>query len=231
MAAIMTLDFYQIYYKDEQLTDCYSFATPYKNENITDYFENKVISELVPRSTAHYISVCSWRLKAKRKDGYTPIVLRNDLELSEEKILSKEFDIAVLGPRSSTHKMMVSSALWHGGPMHDFAWENAIAELKKFMPIPEEVTTPIYENHFIARKEIYHDYVSNCLDPVMQYMAGKDVFFADSGYARKKERTQPGEVKRYQELTGRKDWPIAPFILERLLSIWINDKQFKIINL
>jgi hypothetical protein len=234
MVAAMSLQFYQIYFKDEQLTECYDFTARHRNEKITDFFENSIIADLVPKSTAEYISVCSWRLKKKRQDGWTPVILKGDLELTEEKILSHDFDVAVLTPRSKSHKMLGMSALWHGGHQHNYAWDNAITELKKFIKIPEEVTTAIYENHFIARKELYHEYVANFLNPVMQFMSGRDCFFVDAGYAPKKERDKSEgiqAVERYRKETRRNDWPIAPFILERLFSIFINDKQLKIINL
>lgn len=231
----MSLDFYQIYYQDEQLKECYDFATPCRNDALTDFFENHVIANLVPKSSADFISVCSWRLRKKRLDGLCPIILNNDITLSKEKILSHEFDIANLRPFSKSHRMLANARLWHGGSKHNYAWENAEEELRTIINIPVEVATPIYENHFIARKEIYHQYVSECLIPVMAFMREKEVFKADSGYAEKKERDRDGKgieaVKRYRELTGRNDWPIAPFILERLFSIWIKNKDFKIINL
>lgn len=227
------LKFYQIYYRDEQLKECYDFATAYRNGPPTDFFENSIIEDLVPKTDADYISVCSWRLRRKRLDGWTPVILKfanmGD-DLSEEKILKQDFDIAVLTPRSGSHKMLGMSEIWHGQ-----AWRGAFNELKKFMLLPEEVKTPIYENHFIARKEIYHAYVNNCLSHCMEFMSGRDVFFQDSGYSEKKSRDKQGggpqAVERYRQETGRKDWPIAPFILERLFSIWINDKDFKIINI
>jgi hypothetical protein len=230
----MSLQFYQIYYQDEQLKECYEFSKPYKNTKVTDFFENDVIKTLVPNCEASYISVCSWRLRKKRLDGWCPVILKGDMELSEEKILSHDFDVAVLTPRSKSHKMLGMSALWHGGYQHNYAWDNAITELKKLIHIPEEVRTPIYENHFIARKELYHEYVSSLLNPVMQYMSDRSCFFVDAGYAPKKERDRSEgiqAVERYRKETGRNDWPIAPFILERLFSIFINDKQLKIINL
>lgn len=230
----MSLQFHQIYYKDEQLKELYDFATPYRNEVVTDFFENSVIAREVPKCDAQYISFCSWRLRKKRLDGWCPVILKGAVNLTEEKILSQDFDVAVLTPRSKSHKMLGMSALWHGGYQHNYAWDNAIVELKKFITIPEEVKTPIYENHFIARKELYHEYVSSLLNPVMQYMSDRSCFFVDAGYAPKKERDKSEgvqAVERYRKETGRNDWPIAPFILERLFSIFINDKQLKIINL
>jgi hypothetical protein len=231
MVTAMSLDFIQIYFQDEQLKELYSFATPFRNEGLTDFFENQIIAREVPKLNSNFISVCSWRLRKKRQDGWTPVILKGDFDLTEEKILSKDFDVAVLTPRSQSHQMLANSAMWHGGAQHHFAWENAIKELKKFIEIPEEVNTAIYENHFIARKEIYHEYISSLLNPVMRFMSDRSVFFADSGYAQKKERQDPEAVKRYRKETGRNDWPIAPFILERMFSIFINDKKLKIINL
>lgn len=228
----MRLKFYQIYFEDEQRKECYDFATPYRNETLTDFFENDVIKNLVPETSTEYISVCSWRLRKKRQDGWTPVILKfNNLvdDLSEEKIFKQYFDVAVLTPRSGSHKMLTMAEIWHGQ-----AWREGIAELKKFIKVPDEVKTAIYENHFIAKKELYHEYVHTVLNPVMDFMRGNPVFFSDSGYAQKKERdrpTGPEAVKRYREKTGRNDWPIAPFILERLFSIFINDKNLKIINL
>lgn len=231
----MTLDFYQIYFKDEQLKVLYDFAIPYKNHSVSDFFENDVIKTLVPNSEADFISVCSWRLRAKRLEGICPVILKNDVSLSKEKILSQDFDIANLRPFSSSHQMLCNARFWHGGPQHNYAWEKAEEELSKFIHIPNEVRTAIYENHFIARKEIYRQYVSECLIPTMEFMGEKEVFKADAGYAEKKTRDRDGKgpdaVKEYRQLTGRNDWPIAPFILERLFSIWCNDKNFKIINI
>lgn len=213
------LTFIQIYYEDEQRDSLYDFAMPYRNESITHYFENAIIVNLVPQIQNELISVCSWRLKQKRGDMFR----LQDKRLSKEKILNTEFDIAVLTPRSPNHKMLVMAPLWHKDN-----WNVAFNELKKFIKVPREITTAIYENHFIARKEIYHDYVNNCLRPAIDFMSDKDCFFLDAGYAKRKTAK---EAQRYRDLTGRSDYPIAPFILERLFSIWIEGKGFKIVNL
>jgi hypothetical protein len=42
-----TLDFYQIYYKEEQRDYLYDFAIPYFNRKVTPYFENSLIKTLV----------------------------------------------------------------------------------------------------------------------------------------------------------------------------------------
>lgn len=228
----MTLKLWQIYYSDEQRQHCYNFVSCYRNYTLTDYFENTLIADLVPKTTADYVGVISWRLKEKRQSGLCPMILNiyGDDDLSEEKILSTGADVINLRPFSYGHQMLANAAKYHGGPQHNYAWENAIEELKKFMHIPEEVKHPIYENAFVAKRDIYVYYVRNCLIPVMDFMRDNPVFFADSGYAVKKERTDPESVKQYRAVSGRQDWPLAPFLLERLFSIYINDLNLKIVN-
>lgn len=209
------LTFYQIYYKEDQLSELYPFATPYFNSNLTDFFENSAIAELVPMCNSEKIGVCSWRLSQKRGNSFRV------KGLTRENLLD-DYDIAVLTPRSPSHKPLYMATLWHGK-----AWLDAITELKKFIKIPQEVKHSIYENHFVAQKDIYKDYVLTCLLPCMEFMANRKVFFAPSGYAKKKSQE---EVNEYRKKTGYVDWPIAPFVLERLFSIWINDQKFKIVN-
>lgn len=224
----MTLDFFQIYYDHSQLEKLYPFAIPYHNEKLTPYFENSVIADLVPKSDADLVSVCSWRLMQKRGDMFR----LKDKTLTLDKIFNTEFDIAVLTPRSPNHQPLSMAAQWHGE-----AWINGFHDMSMFLyrelkiRVPEELTHTIYENHFIAKRSIYTDYISKCLNPVIHYMEAlgeSSIYMADSGYARRKNEE---ERKRYTERTGRKDWPIAPFLLERLFSIWIEGKGYKVIPL
>jgi len=214
-----SLKFFQIYFKDEQKEEIYDFATPYLNQVLTPYFENTVIAEVVPKCNADFISVCSWRLRKKRGDMFR----LQDKTLTKEKILNSDFDVAILTPRSPTHNVMGMASHWHGA-----SWDNAIKDLRNFIKIPNVVKHAVYENHFIARGDIYRDYVNSFLLPVMDYMAVRDVYFADSGYHTRKTAA---EVLEYQTKTGNKFYPIAPFVLERLFSIWINDKNLKVIPL
>jgi hypothetical protein len=216
-----SLDFIQIYYREEQKSEMYDFAIPYLNETLTPYFENSVISDLVPKSNADLISVCSWRLRKKRTDR--AMQLRGATDLSEDKIIHSDFDVAVLTPVSSSHQALLMAEQWHGE-----VWVKAINKLREFIKIPRELKHPIYENHFIATKEIYHDYVNHCLVPTMAFVSGHSEFFDDSGYAKRKTAE---ERNAYFLATGKMDWPIAPFILERLFSTWINDKGLNIIKL
>lgn len=230
-----TLDFYQVIYKEEQRSHCYPFAKVYFNETLTYNFENDVICRLVPESSADYIGVASWRLKQKRNDGGTPKVLNFKLELSEEKILANDFDVAILTPRRPSFKPLDMAANWHGK-----VWQDAFSVFKTGFLDPMGILLPnleagedlkhtIHENHFIAKQSIYREYCQ-LLSLAIEFMrSNESVFLADSGYVNKKRDLQ--EVKEYQKKSGRYDWPIQPFILERLFSIWINNKNLNVINL
>lgn len=232
----MTLDFFQIYYDEKQKDSLYDFATPHFNETITHYFENSIIIDLVPDSQADLISVCSWRLKQKRGD-----LLRTRNEpLTKDKILNADFDVAILTPRHPNHKPLLMASEWHRvfdseGRIIATPWDDAFSVFKEFLKydlginVPNELSNTIYENHFIAKKEIYQDYIKGYLLPSMAFMRGKEVFRADAGYLPKKRNQE--EVKAYQMKSGRFDWPIAPFILERLFSIYCEGRGFKIVNL
>lgn len=225
----MTLDFIQILYDESQRSELYPFAKPYFNSGLTPYFENAIIGGIVPCCTADYISVCSWRLRKKRADGTHWLGGVNKDVLSEDKIEDAlPFDVAILTPHSPSHQPLVMAANWHGK-----AWVDAYNAFKPFLrqfgKVPDELKYSIYENHFITRGEIYKDYVGNWLIPAIDFISNKEVFFADSGYAKKKRDV--AEIERVRRLLMMADWPIAPFLLERLFSFYINDRNLKVINL
>jgi hypothetical protein len=221
----MSIDFYQILYHENQRQELYPFAKPYFSVGLTPYFENSFIAGLVPTCSSDYISVCSWRLRRKRGDAVHYLGGIGKDELTLEKIEAADFDVAILTPHSPSHKPLVMAANWHGKAWTD-AYEAFKPFLAKFGKIPQELTNAIYENHFIAKREIYQDYVKNWLIPAIEFMDYKDVFFQDSNYLPKKK--DQSEIMRVQWLLNRKDWPITPFILERLFSFYIEGKGFKV---
>jgi len=223
----MTLEFIQIIYEDVQAEQCYPFARIHKNETLTPYFENSVIAQLVPEIQSDLIGVCSWRLKQKRGDMFR----LSDKALDENKLIINDYDVAVLTPRSPSHKPLSMASHWHGT-----AWDKAFEVFKRFLKndlgvrVPHELTNAIYENHFVTKRGIYHDYVANYLNPAIQFISSfgdtsTNVFLEDAGYTKRKTNS---ERESYCKKTARKDWPIAPFILERLFSIYCEGKNFNI---
>lgn len=225
----MTIDFFQILYDETQREKLYPFAKPYFSCGLTPYFENAIIAGVVPTSNADYIAVCSWRLKQKRGDTIVQLGGMGKDELSLAKIeAAMPFDVAILTPHTPSHKPLAMAPNWHGK-----AWVDAFNAFKPFLAqfgkVPDELRYAIYENHFIARKEIYHEYVSTYLLPAIRFIGDNPVFYMDSLYVPKKK--DQAEIQRVQKLLKAGDWPILPFILERLFSFYINDKGFNVIKL
>jgi hypothetical protein len=216
-----TLDFYQVTYKHEHYTELYDFALPWYNHNLNEFFENWVISSLVPTLESELIGVCSWRLKAKRQDS-----IRTKGELTEEVLRTLDYDVAILTPRSNNHRPLEAAKTWHYPH-----WTPAIERLRDLIKIPQEVTHTIYENHFVADRDLYQDYVRRYLRPAIAFMKeNPEIFRAPSGYAKYKTE---GERKIIKEKLGLDDWPIGVFVLERLFSIYLQNekKHVKVIPL
>jgi hypothetical protein len=218
-----TVQFYQIFYKEEQFAELYPFACQFYHSDLDEFFENKVIADLVPRVTAtnDLIAVCSWRLKAKRQDS-----IRTKGELTYEKMCVLDYDVAILTPRSANHRPLEAAKTWHYPH-----WTPAIERLRDLIKIPQEVTHTIYENHFVADRDLYQDYVRRYLCPAIDFMKeNPEIFRAPSGYAKYKTE---GERKIIKEKLGLDDWPIGVFVLERLFSIYLQNekKHVKVIPL
>jgi hypothetical protein len=233
MLSNRSLDFFQIYFRKYQTSQLYDFAKPIFNKLPTPYLENSVIANLVPQSKADLIAVTSWRLKEKRKLFPTDMILKRSgrLELTEEKILSSDFDIAILLPRLNSHKMLFMASHWHGE-----AWTDAFLKLSSFLKnvlniqVPQEVKHAIYGNHFIAKRVIYQEYVRTCLIPVLQYMElDRGTFDRKINY---RSRIHPAEVAIASELEKvSSEWQVAVFLLERLFSVWINERKFHLVTI
>lgn len=224
-----SVDLYQIYYDRTQSQELYNFSKPVFSAGLTPYFENQFIAALVPQSQADYISVCSWRLRKKRAGASHYLGGFNNDEFTLEKIQeAMPFDVAVLTPHSPSHQPLAMAVNWHGK-----SWCDALQAFKPFLsnfgPVPDELRHSIYENHFIARREVYQDYVQNWLVPAIEFIGENSVFFADSNYTQKKRDNE--EIQRVHRLLKANDWPILPFILERLFAFYINDKNLNVIKL
>lgn len=218
------LQFMQIHYEWHQLDELYPFTTnAIFNPDLTEFFENDIIASHIPgvQDCIDIVGICSWRLKAKRQDS-----IRTKGPLTEETLRTMDYDVAILTPRSNNHRPLEAAKTWHYPH-----WTPAIERLRDLIKIPQEVTHTIYENHFVADRELYQDYVLRYLRPAIAFMKeNPDVFRAPSGYAKYKTEAERLIIK---EKIGLDDWPIGVFVLERLFSIYLQNekKHVKVIPL
>lgn len=211
--------FYQIYWDEKQLSELFPFAIPYHNQELTPFFENVIIKDLVLRSTSSKIAICSWNLKNKMRTNYPPY-----RELTEE-VLNSEYDVLSFTKQSPSHQMLAIANIWH--PEFTSILGKILDKIGFKLPI--EVKYPIYQNAFCAKIELYREYVRNMLIPAMWIMENdeeiKKLCWSDSNYY--KLRSVPGFAERVKQFLGVDYCPLHTFLAERFFSIWLDNKNIK----
>jgi hypothetical protein len=211
----------QIYYRDEQKVSCYPFADLYFNDGLTIFFENECIKKLVMESKADKIGVCSWKLKEKMR-----YYIGRPRPLTEE-VINSDYDVLSFTRNTQYHQMLTAADRWHKG------FREAITKIVESIGqrCPGEVKNPIYQNAFMCKREIYQDYVKNWLTPAMELMLNDQelnkLAMSDSNYSNlaKKDAATPEYL---QEKLGVSHYPLAPFILERLFSIYVHNSKINV---
>lgn len=212
-----TVDFIQIVYHQEQQKECYPFARVHFNNKLTHFFENSMIKDLVLASTADKISVCSWKLKQKMRWNVC-----RPRELTEE-VLKTDYEVLSFTCNTKYHQMMAAADKWHPG--FTGIMKRLLQSIGEIMP--SEISRPIYQNHFAASAQVYKSYVNEWLAPIMEVMNEDKECWADSGYSQlaKQDSLRPD---RLQELIGVPYYPMHPFLLERLFSIFCHNKKIRV---
>lgn len=214
-------DFYQIIYDDSQREACYPFAKVYFNEALTPFFENTVISEVVSASQADKIAVCSWKLKQKLR-----WYIGQPRDITQE-LLESDYEVMSFTRNSPYHRMFSAAEANHKGFLHAFKKMCEAIGVK----FTGEVKIPIYQNHFSAKREIYQDYVKEYLNPVMETMTTdpeiNKLVMADSNYSTLTSK-KPEHLKEIEQKLGINYYPLAPFLLERLFSVYVQNKKINV---
>ena len=213
------IELYQIYYEEKQKEKLFPFSKPYYNAGLTIFFENKVIADVVSASTADKIGVASWKLRDK---------LRINVGLSKtltQQQIESDYQVLSFTKNSKKHTMLAHLYQWHPKSRETMAllWS------KLGYKLPGEVKNPIYQNHYIAKAEIYRDYVENFLSPAMDLTLKDEelngLMLQPSGYGK---LNRQADLKSVKEKLGLSDYPLAPFILERCPSCFFQMKGYQI---
>lgn len=215
----MSAVLYQIYYAEEQKNKCFPFATLHFNPSLTIFFENAVIADLVMASEADKIGVVSWKLQDKLK---MRVGIRKPLTLEA---LNSDYEVLSFTRNSSRHQMLGMANVWHKEfiPTIKLLWE------KLGYKMPGEAKQPIYQNHWAGKSTIYKRYVEEFLKPAMEItLSDEQLYFKmiqASGYG----KLQRGaDLKSVKEKLAMTDYPLAPFILERCPSLWMDLHRIKV---
>lgn len=211
----------QIYYKDEQKTACYPFSDLHFNDKLTIFFENTPISRFVMEAKEDKIGVCSWKLREKMKYNVCrPRVLT-------EEVINSDYDVLSFTCNTRNHRMLEAADRWHAG------FRVAINKIVESIGsrCPGDVKIPIYQNAFMAKREIYQDYVKKWLNPAMELMI-KDsemnkIAMIDSRYTQLAKK-EAASFEYLKNQIGVPYYPMAPFLLERLFSIYVHNNKINV---
>ena len=211
----------QIYYEEEQKVHCFPFARLHFNDRLTIFFENSVIKDLVLASESEKLAICSWKLKQKLR-----WYIGKHRELTQE-VMDSDYDVLSFTRNSASDQMLAAANKYHKG------FKEGMQKICDHigLKVPGEVKQPIYQNHFSAKREIYLDYVQNYLSPAMEFMATdmKELAMSDSNYSQlSRSKITPEYL---MEKIGLPFYPLAPFILERLFSVYVQNKKIKVTHL
>lgn len=209
----------QIYYDAKQLSKIYPFAQPYLNEKLTVFFENTPISELVMSTKAEKIAVCSWKLRDKLRWNVPGETAPRELT---QGLLDSDYEVLSLTRNSADHNMLACAETWHPGFMNTF--DEMMEKIGKRRPVGR-IRYPINQNHFSARTTIYQNYVTNYLRPAMSALETMPEAMRDSHYTK---LVPDASITHLQKHIGLSYYPLVPFLLERLFSVYVQNEGIKV---
>jgi hypothetical protein len=205
----MSFTLWQIYYRDDQKKEIYPFSIPVYNQGLTIFFENDLIKRLVPTSETEYTAVASWKLsqKSRRIHPITPEALGSD------------YQVLSFTRNGRDHKMISMATHWHP----EFLPALKLLFEKLGLGVPRETKNPIYQNHHSSKTDIYKRYVSEFLSPAMEFIENdeelREKMLKPSNYGR---LSRDADLKSIKSKLGLNDYPLAPFVLERCYSLWLD---------
>lgn len=207
---------------EDKTKKCFPFAKIYNNDGkLTPYFESSVILDVLPKSKAKNVAVCSWRLKEKlRWNVPGPVKAR---EITEE-LLNTDYEVLSFTRNSHDHEMLAFADRSHPGFLGIF--DRILSAIGKTRP--REVKTPIYQNHMSVRRDIYLSYLYDYLSPGIHAMENDTelnaLAMSDANYS----TLAKTDFSWLKEVIGVPYVPFAPFLLERLFSVYCHNEKLNI---
>lgn len=214
---------HQIYFKREHLgfisPGCYS----YFNKQANKFLENQVIKDLVSHGhnrECEYFGVLSW--KFSRKVGFS-------YDYMKSLIYQDNFSHDVYSFFSRVKHMNI----WRMGDK----WHKDLSKIGQMLinkigiecNVSDLDTTPVYCNYWIAKTDIFSDYVNTMLTPALKILStDKEIMFycdKNSNYTNLDMATP----QMCKQIFGKPYYTYYPFILERLPSTYfaLNDIRVK----
>ena len=213
----MNVQVYQILYDASHQQHLSTSTTWYDNSDATNQpcLENHVIADLI-RSGDHlqadYFGVLSWafeRKRAVRIDKLLPLV-------------DGSVDVYAFDNMHKQPNVWTKAETWHKGIIG--AAREAFFEMGRAdvaTQFDKVITPNIYSNAFIARREVYEDYVTNWLIPFMTVLERIESAQTECKSYTALKQKQGVTTEHLQRVTGYPYYTLMPFICERLFSTYL----------
>tara|TARA_R110000868_G_scaffold179968_3_gene420461 strand:+ start:11870 stop:13630 length:1761 start_codon:yes stop_codon:yes gene_type:complete len=205
------LELYGITYGSGQYTEYIPYDNSYINsiEQKSYLFEYNPIIDIINNKLSEstkYVGIFSW--KFPMKTGLSKEIVYKAFNQN------KEADVIGLCPQYFVGNYLSFTEEQHPGFMELF--NLMCSDLGLEIKEPKNV---VYSNMFIAKKQIYTKFVTEIIKPAIELMETKykDLAWKDADY---KSGVNTEALKSY---TGLNFYTLHTFILERLLSIWLEN--------
>lgn len=209
----------QVYFDEQSKSNCLDNVELIYNDKCTPYFENKIIVDNIDKNTEDYFGVFSPHFK------YKILPVAGMSRMSYEYIKTQlDSDVISFFKHHRTKNMIKQAEEYH--PRFTIGMELLLSAIGVDLNLNLDTRFIVYQNHFVAKKEVYNDYVENWLKPAIVAMEDKDnselqnILWQDSNYHKKKNMSD-----RLKRDLGVNYYPYHTFILERLFSLYLNKNK------
>ena len=224
------LKVFQIYHDQKSKLELFDEYIPYFNENLTVFFESEVMKRLVQEKQhldcewfgvvgnklKHKIAASAkWRdrIRNNTKNPFTP-------KTFESYVRQKNKDVVSF---TTHHRQSIFRVAEQYHPGITKIAELILKKLNYRVNILGAQSRIVYFNYFVARPQIYEQYVNELLAPAMEIMiSSPDIVHLvcqDSRYRGSMTQAQ------LREKLGFDHYPFHPFITERLFTIFLEKNK------
>ena len=217
---------FQIYYDNKQKQKLTKGFIPYLNQNKSIYVENQCISDIRHSDLIEdtdYIGTFSHSMNKKVFKITFEGLCHSITSKPDGDIFSPAMKNWRWKPMRTPQYIYIPNQL----NMKDLAipFLNDMADLNIIKKSSIDLWTKPYPlifcNFWVAKKEVFIDYVDSFLSKVFELIESYDednwIFTPENGY--------PKPPKLWQDSTGFLRYPIIVFILERLINIYLQDRN------
>jgi len=232
---------FQIYYNESQRGNLIDGFSPYLNKDKSIFVENQCISNIRHSNLIKnegYIGTVSHKLHEKvlskptLQDITHHISLNPDCDIFSPAI-KNWYQPELRQPRPLYHPNQLNMKELALPLLNDMA-DAGIIKSSSIGLWTKNYDKIIYCNYWIAKKEVFEDYIDSFLDKIIKTIKsyGKDnnIFISNSiGETNSNDITvkdpYPRPPQQWQDATGFSHYPIITFILERLINLYILDRN------